>query len=303
MKLVTRLLVLPLLLLGTTFCTKNQSDPTPNPTAATTSDAVAPTTTIGVSGCRTDTAGTGKFLYQEAYNQAGTDEATFRNIKAQLVTNPGYTISANGTVSGTGDDSRINGYSGTLNAIFLQYDDYLARYGQYGAVENPDYIKQNIRDYFETSFNPDASSNSNLAQADKDRLRQLYTVAKPQMERAIRVYESLAPCEGVKATASRTAAPDKRLISFEQYLKLPAAQRPPLPAMKLSGFFRILSKAVHIVITVVVNVVSGVSQGQKVGNAICGAKCGTVGSFIGGAYGFIQGLIKVGQNKCQFGPC
>lgn len=307
MKLLTRLLVFPALLLGTTFCSKNQADPTPTATTTTTtgiSNVVSPEpASFGVSNCRTDTTGTGNFLYKEAYNLSGTDAATFRNVQAQLVSNPGFTISSTGTVSGTNDDARINNFASNVNALYLQYDDYLVRFGQYGAVENPDYIKSNMRDYFDANFNPDDSRNSSLAQADKDQLRQLYVSAKPQMERVLRMYDKLAACEGVKATSARTAAPNEKLITFEQYQQLPAAMRPPLPAMKFSSFFRVLSKAVHIIVTVVVNVVSGVSAGMKTGKAICGASCGTVGSFIGGAYGFIQGLIKVGQNKCQFGPC
>jgi hypothetical protein len=304
MRFLTRLLVLPALVLGTTFCAKNQPDPTPSATASGTSAAVSPEpASLGVANCRADTTGTSTFLYGEAYNLSGTDGSTFRNVKSQLLSSPGFTISSTGTVSGTNDDARINGFSNNVNGIFLQYDDYLVRYGQYGAVENPDYIKSNVRDYFEGSFNPDDSRNSSLAQADKDQLRQLYVAAKPQLERALRMYDKLSVCEGVKPSTARTAAPDPRLISFEQYQKLPAAMRPPLSAMRLSGFFRALTKAVHIAITVVVNVVSGVSAGMKVGKTICGATCGTVGSFIGGAYGFIQGIIKVGQNKCQFGPC
>jgi hypothetical protein len=307
MKLLTRLLVFPALLLGTTFCAKNQPDPTPNSAVTTTagiSNAISPEpASFGVANCRTDTTSTGNFLYREAYNLSATDDATFRNVKSQLLANPGFTISATGTVSGTNDDARINNFSSNINGIFLQYDDYLVRFGQYGAVENPDYIKSNIRDYFEGSFNPDDSRNSSLAQADKDQLRQLYVAAKPQMERALRMYDKLAVCEGVKSTASRLAAPNEKLISFEEYQKLPAAMRPPLPAMKFSSFFRVLTKALHIAVTVVVNVVSGVSSGMKVGKLICGAPCGTVGSYIGGAYGFIQGLVKVGQNKCYWGPC
>lgn len=304
MKLLTRLLVFPALLLGTTFCAKNQPDPTPAVTATRTTAAVSPEpASFGVSSCRADTTGTGYYLYNEAYNLAATDDATFRSVKAQFTSNPGFTISSTGTVSGTNDDARINNFSSNVNGIFMQYDDYLVRYGQYGAVENPDYIKSNLRDYFEGSFNPDDSRNSSLSQTDKDQLRQLYVAAKPQLERALRMYDKLAPCEGVKASASRTAAPSDKLISFEQYLRLPAAQRAPLSTAKFSSFFRALSKAVHIVVTVVVNVVSGVSSGMKVGKAICGAKCGVAGSFIGGAYGFIQGIVKVTQNKCQWGPC
>lgn len=305
MKLLTRLLVFPALLLGTTFCSKNQPNPAPTSAVATAGNrnalSIEESTILGVTDCRADTTGTGALLYNEARKLSDTDDDTFRKLKSELADKPSYTVADDGNVSGTNDDERINAYSRNVNETLLKYDDYLAQYGKDGATENPDYVKSIIRDNFERSFNPDDDHNGKLSDIDKEQLRQLYTASKPQMDRALSMYDKLAACDGVK-TGARTAAPNGKLISFEEYLQSPAAARSHTSAMRF-GFFKALVKAAHIVATVVTNVVSAVSSGMKIGKAICGTKCGVVGGFIGGAVGFIQGIVKVTQNKCQWGPC
>lgn len=98
------------------------------------------------------------------------------------------------------------------------YDDYISRYELYGAVEDPQWVKNNIRHAFEMISHPVYSDG--LTSTQQEELTALTDATRPQLERALALYDALFQCEPASLSAQAATtnkkekqAVDKRLIT------------------------------------------------------------------------------------------
>jgi hypothetical protein len=321
MKIPFLSLGLSLVLLGTTFCTRDHSDPTPTAKRGNSQDATQsayPGAPIGFNPqtCSADPNGMNAALYQEVrnntYNLTGTqisdaEFAALQNVAASTTPTP---VDANGHVSGTPYDARLNNFVDGVQAQLNEYNYYVYYASLHGAdVQNEEDQKAIIQEQFELSI--PVQPGEALSQAEQAKIAVLTSAARPQVNHALQLFSSLYQCERGGASRSASAVQKgKTEITFKEFKALRKAGKigDLSGAVAQRGFWSSLTKALHIAASVIYWTVTAVfTDGPKYEKAICGAnpdpKCTAGAYYLAGATGFISSIIKVANNNCIFGGC
>jgi hypothetical protein len=310
---------LSLVLLGTTFCTRDYSDPTPATTRANSKDSVQPYP-IGFNPqtCSADPNGVSGPLYQEARNNAyylngsQISDAEFSALQAAASSTPSPSVDANGHVSGTAYDTRLNNFSDGVKAQMDEYNYYVYYASLHGAnVQSEEDVKAIIQEQFEQTI--PVQPYESLSQATQNDIALITSAARPQLEHALQLFSSVYRCENVY---SRSAPTDGSVqkgtaeITFKQFLSLRKAGKigDMSGVIAQRGFWSSLKKAVHIAVSLVVwTVVAIVTEGPKFEKVLCGSSpstsCTTISYFLAGATGLGSSITKIANNNCIFGGC
>lgn len=323
MKIPFLSLGLSLVLLGTTFCTRDHSDPTPSTTRANGQNSVPthpyPENPIGFNPqtCSVDPNGINPILYQEARNNAyystgaQISDADFASLQSAATSTPSTTIDANGHVSGTPYATRVNNFSDGVKAQMDEYNYYVYYASLHGAdVQNEEDVKAIVQEQFDQTI-PVQPGEAVSATAQQE-ITALTSAVQPQLTHAFQLFSSAYRCENIYSRSAKAdgTQPEKFAMTFKEFRSLHKAGK--IGDMSASvaqrGFWSFLKKAVHIVVSVAVYAVVGAfTDGPKFQKAACGtpppASCTTAAYFLAGAAGLINGIIKVANNNCIFGGC
>lgn len=315
---------LSLVLLGTTFCSTDRSEPTPTPAGTGTTDvaAVAPPqsgTPIGFNPqtCGINPNGVDAFVYNEArtnaYNLNGSQVSAseFASLQAS-VSAQSTAVDANGHVYGTPYDTRLNNFADGVKAQMDEYNYYVYYASLHGSdVQNAEEVKGIIQEQFDLTI--PVQPGEAISQAAQTEITLLTSAARPQLAHAMDLFGSLYQCEGVSYRPAQTTSATPKMdeaITFKQFLKMRKAGQIKNFAGQVAqrSFWGFLKKAVHIVVSVAVYTIVGVfTDGPKIQKAACGStpppSCTTAAYFIAAAGGFFNGILKVANGNCIFGGC
>ncbi|HEX8426998.1 hypothetical protein [Hymenobacter sp.] len=314
---------LALLLVSTTFCSKDPQAPNPIGTMGTNSGIALnnPGYPVGFNPqtCNTDTAGTYNFLEVEARNKSNVSDADFSTLRSAIEPALSDKFYQYGSYEPT-FASEINQFSDDTKQFLQMYDDFL--YSCYVAgrpeTERPDYISDRLNSNFEgLAYN--VANASYYSQEQKEQFAAAVEAARPLNQRALEVYTSLLSCESPYYRSSATKSPAKDVtglgkkmltLTFKEYEQLRNSGRIKAPirddtAYK-SSFWKKLSKAAHkgfsMWLYTISGAIGGALQGAPYSVATGGASV-AAGAFIGGFIGYAKGLQEVKANRCIFGPC
>lgn len=312
------------MLLGTTFCTRDYSDPVPSNARTNSQNAVqpysVPQTPIGFNPqtCSVDPNGINTVLYQEARNNAyyatgaQISDADFASLQATASATPSTSIDGNGHVSGTPYASRVNNFSDGVKAQMDEYNYYVYYASLHGAdVQNEEEVKGIIQEQFDQTI--PVQPGESLSATAQQEIGALTSATQPQLSHAFQLFSSAYRCENVYSRSTKAdgaTQPGKFAMTFKEFRSLhKAGKLGDMSGMVAQrGFWSFLKKAVHIVVSVAVYTVIGAfTDGPKYQKAACGtpppASCTTAAYFLAGAAGFINGIFKVANNNCIFGGC
>jgi hypothetical protein len=322
MKIPFLSLAFSLVLLGTTCCTREHSDPTPVAKRANSQDAVQPypTTPIGFNPqtCSTDPSGVSTVLYQEArnnaYNLNGSQlsDAEFSALQAAGSATPSPSVDGNGHVAGTAYDARLNNFADGVKAQMDEYNYYVYYASLHGAnVQNEEDVKAIIQEQFDQTI--PAQPGEALSQATQNDLALLTSAAQPQVQHALALFSSVYRCETVYYREAQPAASAQKgevPLTFKEFRALRKAGKigDMSGVIAQRGFWASLTRAVHIAVSIVVwTVVAIVTEGPKYQKVLCGSSpstsCTTLSYFFAGATGLGTAITKVSNNACIFGGC